>query len=265
MPSIALGRVQVGIEEVSVAAAQKRKKILVAAVCAVVATGAFVAALTLNKVPGAAVAAPPAGGTSQIVIAAVPLSPGSKLTGDQLRVVPYPSTAVTGDNLTSISQAVGKFVGVRLNAGAVVLTSELEASDTSAVARTLKSGDVAISIPFDETKGVGGYVQAEDRIDIICDPGDGKVMTCFRNVRVLRSGSLSQIVVPSPAVVGPVGPAASPTPSGPTPVSGAQVLVVELSHDEAERVSQLLSGGKTGSIVRYALLNPADPPPSPSA
>ncbi|GAC1344900.1 MAG: hypothetical protein NVSMB29_18830 [Candidatus Dormibacteria bacterium] len=248
------------------AAAQKRKKILVAAVCAVVATGAFVAALTLNKAPRAAVAAPPSGPTSQILIAVVPLSPGTKLTSEEVRLVPYPANAVTGDNVTNLRQAVGKFISVRLNPGAVILSSELEASDTSAVARTLKPGDVAISIPFDEVKGVGGYVQAEDRIDIICDPGDAKVMTCFHNVRVLRSGSLSQVAAPPPAGGPPIAaPAAPTTQAGPTPVSGALVLVVELSHPDAERVSQLLAGGKGGSIVRYALLNPADISPSPSA
>ena len=249
----------------SVAAAQKRKKVLIAAVGAVVATGAFVAALTLNRTPIVAVPAV-TGGTAQVLVAAVPLTPGSKLTSEEVRLVPYPASAVTSDNLTSIKQAVGKYVSVRLNPGSVVLGSQLEASDASAIARTLQPGDVAISIPFDEVKGVGGYVQAEDRIDIICDPGDGHVTTCFHNVRVLRSGSLSQVQTPAPVATVPVVPAAGPTPvAGPAPVAGALVLVVELSHADAERVSGLLLGGKSGSIVRYALLNPADSSPSPSA
>ncbi|MFN2452358.1 MAG: Flp pilus assembly protein CpaB [Candidatus Dormibacteria bacterium] len=252
------------------AAAQKRKKVLVAAVCAVVATGAFVTALTLNKGPATAVAAPASGGTAQILVSLVPLSPGARVTAAEVRLVPYPASAVTADNVTNLKDAVGKFVSVRLIAGAVILGSELEASDTSAVARTLRPGDVAISIPFDEVKGVGGYVQAEDRIDIICQPGENQpVMTCFHNVRVLRSGSLSQVQTPpAAAAVGapviPVGGATTPA-AGPAPVSGALVIVVELSHADAERVSELLIGGKTGSIVRYALLNPADATPSPTA
>lgn len=252
----------------SVAAVQKRKKVLIAAGCGVVATGAFVAALTLSKAPGAAVAPPLAAGSTQILITVVPLSPGARLTSEEVRLAPYPVSAVTPDNVTSLRQAVGKFVSVRLNAGSVILTSELEASETSALARTLKPGDVAISIPFDEVKGVGGYIQAEDRIDIICDPGDGHVMTCFHSIRVLRSGTVSQEQNPASPAAGPplASGAAGPTPEvGPTPVSGALVLVVELSHVDAERVSELLLGGKAGSIVRYALLNPADASPSPSA
>lgn len=258
-----------GSQEVSVAVAQKRRKMAIAALCAVLATGAFVGALTLNKAPVGLSAAPVAPGGAKVLVAAVPLSPGAKVTSDEVRLVAYPLSAVTPDNLTSVKQAVGKFVSVRLNPGAVVLSSELEVSDASAVARSLKAGDVAISIPFDEVKGVGGFVQAEDRIDIICDPGNGRVLTCFHNVRVLRSGSLSQVQTPAaPAAAAPPPlPGAAPTPTPdmrPAPVAGALVLVVELSHADAELVSGLLLG-KSGSIVRYALLNPVDASPSPSA
>lgn len=198
--------------------AQKRRRGLIAVVAALIAAGAFVFALTLHDsgtgapASGTGAQATPAP-TVPVVVALSEIKPGDVLTSTNLGVQPRPvSTLPTAakdaapvyyQDIVSLT-ATPHYASIGLASGTVLQTS-MTATSTAAAKPVvagvidLKAGDVALSIPYDVSKGAGGYIQTEDRIDIIInDAGvDPKLTTstiryAFQDVRVIHAGSKAE-------------------------------------------------------------------------
>jgi pilus assembly protein CpaB len=163
----------------------------------------FLGALLLNLALGRT----PAGGgggparSIQVVVAAKEIPAATQLTKDMLQAMKFSPDQIPTGTYAAVESVVGKFTAIPLHTNQVVSDNELVASASGVQTPKqpyldIPSGQVAMQIPTGELVGVGGFVQPEDRIDIIAtqpkDPSIGVpneiTKTTFKNLRVLRVG-----------------------------------------------------------------------------
>ncbi len=197
--------------------------------------------------------------TTNVVVAKTTIAAGTAITSDLVTTAALPQGSFPADTFTDTSQAVGKIAPVTLSSN-IPLTASLFASATSGTAGTgvvshldITKGYVALAIPAAgltptagltaEMVSVGYYIQPEDHIDILIDPGipnQPAVRYAFQDVRVLRVGA-----APASAAAG-----SSTTTSG-----AVSSYVIELPRNQAELLTALTTGRAPGSmtVLKYVL------------
>lgn len=194
--------------------------------------------------------------TTTIVVAKTTIAAGTAITADMLTTAALPTTAVPADPFTDPAQVAGKTAPVTLSANEP-LTRSLFTSATTVVGPggttvvvahlDITKGDVAMAIPVAGTTSTsaatgisadltadGFYIQPEDHIDILIDPGiPGKpgVRYAFQDVRVLRVGDYSA-----------AGAAGVPA-----------VYIVELPRNQAEMLTAMTTGRGGQLLLKYVL------------
>lgn len=231
-------------------AAQKRKRLIVSAVAAVVAVGAV--ALVLTQSGGLKPASPPIAtpgvvtgtGTTKLVVAAADISQGSPILPGLVTVADVPQVAVPPDGTaySDPKQVTSQYAAVKIPRGTILQSTFLISQPSSDARRTdppldIKPGDVAMSIPFDEAKGAGGYVHPSDHLDILVIDSSGNVHYGLQDVLVLKVGGFSQQSAS--------GAAASTTP--------ATLIVVELPREKAAVLAYLINLNGGQQVLRYVL------------
>ncbi len=190
--------------------------------------------------------------TANVVVAKSSIAAGTSITPDLLTLAPLAQGTFPQDSFTDPAQAAGKIAPVTLSAN-IPLTASLFASATTGTPGTgvvthldITKGYVALAIPagvngnstlVGELMSVGYYIQPEDHIDILVDPGNKPgVRYSFQDVRVLRAG----------ASTGAAAAAAS---------AAVNSYVIELPRNQAEILTALITtrspGGET--ILKYVL------------
>jgi Flp pilus assembly protein CpaB len=166
---------------------------------------------------------------------------------EDMAVTDYPSAALPGTGLYYPDPAAllssTWYSTVKLPRGQLVLTTQL----TQVLAPEklppvqLTDGNVAMSVPYDESKDAAGFIQQDDFIDILVDDPVSKVVHyAFQGVHVLRVGDrASQPTGASPAAVAASDPA---------------VLLVELPREQAAALAFAIDQNFT---IRY-LIRPHD-------
>ena len=219
--------------------AQRRRRVLVAIVAALIAAGAFYLALQYASKPApgpANGAATPPLQSVQVVVAGSAIAAGSQLTAQNLGV-----EAVAKANLpagtpppyyTSTSALIQSktYAAIAIPAGTVLVSSMVTANQAAAQAPvpgatfSLQSGQVALALPYSlsagravDGQGTGGYIQAGDQVDILAEidpvPNPNNVLGSLyweaENVPVLAVGqkggaaaSASMIMVELPRQLG---------------------------------------------------------------
>ncbi len=133
------------------------------------------------------------GGRSvQVVVAAKEIPAATQLTKDMLATTKFSTDQVPPGAYPAVDAAVGKFTAITIHQNQV-LSDNLVVQSADKVATPkqpyldIPKGQVAIQIPTGELVGVGGYVQPEDRIDIIVTQ-EKITKATFTNLRILRVG-----------------------------------------------------------------------------
>lgn len=189
-----------------------------------------------------------AGENVDVVVAKTDLPQATVLTPAQLTLVPYPAANVPPDSYHSPSNLNGRVLSISVSRNTPIGASMLAAAQSAPTSvagavplagLSISPGNVAFAIPVTgaasgELQSVGYYIQPEDHIDILIDPGSGSVRYGFQDVRVLKVGTASQ------------GTSAA-APAAPT------VYIVELPRNQAEQMTLLLGGKTPASIVKYVL------------
>ncbi|MDQ6856264.1 MAG: SAF domain-containing protein [Candidatus Dormibacteraeota bacterium] len=191
--------------------------------------------------------------TANVVVAKSSIAAGTSITPDLLTTAPLAQGSFPADTFTDPGQAVGKIAPVTLSAN-IPLTASLFASATTGTPGTgvvshldITKGYVALAIPAGVTQNgiaglvaeqmsVGFYIQPEDHIDILVDPGVPNkpgVRYAFQDVRVLRAGASS---------AAPAGTAAATVNS----------YIIELPRNQAEIMTALITG-RTGTPNQITL------------
>ena len=178
--------------------------------------------------------------TSQVVVATSDLAAGDQLSTVNVGLTAYPSTALPANPhlyYTDVSKLLSppQYVSSKLPRGTLILSSLLVAQADAGPTVTQppidirKAGDVAISIPYGESSGAGGYVQPDDHIDLLVDDSTGTVHYAFQDVRVIKVG----------------GRAEQGTSSG-----TANLLLIELPREQAAALAYLEDRGYS---IRYVI------------
>ncbi|MDQ2961034.1 MAG: SAF domain-containing protein [Candidatus Dormibacteraeota bacterium] len=230
---------------------QNRVFLLVGVVLAVAAAAAVLWVISHNNTSNVA--------STNVVVAKSTISAGTTITADLLTLAPLPNTALPADPFSDPSQVVGKTAPVTISAN-VPLTQSLFTSATTAVGPggttvvvshlNITKGYVAMAIPAAgatstsaASVGVtadltsdGYYIQPDDHIDILIDPGipnEPGVRFAFQDVRVLRVGVYS---------AGTAAAAGAPS-----------VYIVELPRNQAEMLTAMTTGRGTQLVLKYVL------------
>jgi Flp pilus assembly protein CpaB len=193
--------------------------------------------------------------TANVVVAKSSIAAGTAITPDLLTTAPLAQGSFPADTFTDPGQAVGKIAPVTLSAN-IPLTASLFASATTGTPGTgvvshldITKGYVALAIPAGGTQSgisgvaaeqmsVGFYIQPEDHIDILIDPGIPNrpgVRYAFQDVRVLRAGA-----------------AAAGATTGAAAAAAVSSYVIELPRNQAEIMTALLTG-RTANQNQIAL------------
>jgi Flp pilus assembly protein CpaB len=184
------------------------------------------------------------------------IAAGTSITSDLLSTTALPQGSFPADTFTDPNQAVGKIAPVTLSAN-IPLTASLFSSASSGTGAAgvvthldITKGYVAMAIPAGaasspglvaEQMSVGYYIQPEDHIDILIDPGipnQTAVRYAFQDVRVLR--------------VGAAGASGSATAATTVAVNS---YIIELPRNQAELLTALLTNRAPGTmtVLKYLL------------
>lgn len=173
-----------------------------------VLAGAFVAAIVVaflvshmlgGGTPPVKAALPPRIATSQVLVAAENLQPGTQLTAASVRWQQWPKSNVdasfiTQDATPDLGKAVeGAVVRAPLVAGEPLSSTKIvqHAEGAGFMAAVVSPGMRAISIPITTESGAGGFILPNDRVDVIASqqiseqPRRFRAHTVLENVRVL--------------------------------------------------------------------------------
>jgi pilus assembly protein CpaB len=133
--------------------------------------------------------------TTQIVVAALPVSVGAKLTELDLRLAPWPKAVRIEGSFEKISDVVGRGAVVSMVPNEPVLTTKLAASGSGAgLMAAIPDGMRAVSVKVNDVIGVAGFVVPGSRVDLILSGSAGDsgavelAKVILENVQVLAAG-----------------------------------------------------------------------------
>jgi pilus assembly protein CpaB len=177
---------------------------------------------------------------SEVVVPLVAIPAHVKVTEDMLEIKEIPSEAVHTDTYTAISDVVGGTTTTELIAGEQVLTERIVATDEEAelsyrIPETMR----AITVATSEVDGVGGYVMAGDKLDILVSymPSEGAQVayTQLQNVEVLERG-----------------------PNADTADSSASGVPTSLTLLVTPAQAEVIAFGSLNGTIYFTLRNPVD-------
>lgn len=110
-----------------------------------------------------------------VLVAFQPVEPYQPIPADAIGVREWPQDAVPPDAITDTSLIADKLPATRIYPGQIILQPMLidkQLEETrlglgSDPAYIIPEGQVAVSIPIDDVRGVGGTIRDGDRVDII--------------------------------------------------------------------------------------------------
>lgn len=255
--------------------AQRRRRVLVAVVAALIAAGAFYLAIEYtNKTAAPATGATttrtaPALTTATVVVASSDIPVGTLLTASNLKTKPVATdalsllTAAGGADYPTIAPltASKEYAASAIVAGLPILSSEVTATPAAAAAAVaglpavLPTGYVAFALPYSPAAssgtgmGTGGFIQTGDRIDILVN-GGGTTTWAYENVLVLAIGQSNGAPVASSSA----SPAAS---SSAAAAAAPDLVMVELSRQDAAAMAAVEDDTWT---IQYLIVSSSDYP-----
>jgi Flp pilus assembly protein CpaB len=183
-------------------------------------------------------------GTSQgtrnidVVVASVDIPAGQQITDQIVRIETFAPEQVPAGSYSKIKDATGQYAAVALTKNSAITSGVVVASLSKLPAvkkpyLDIPAGQVALSIPAGgELQQIGGYIQPDDRVDILWAPGGDKWQVSFQNLKISH--------------VGGVGAAQTQGLSS--------SFIVYMSVDDAEALTLLFGSG----TFKYVLRSQAD-------
>lgn len=217
----------------------------------VVAAIAAIGALLLIRGMGARNAAPEETASAtgqQVLIAARDIQQGAALTPSDLAVASFPEQSISQSFITLSAQpsAQTEYVGAIarrtfVQGEPITANSVIQPDGHGAMSAQLEPGHRAVSIEISNTSAAGGYIQPNDRVDVIMsrtvsegNQQGGQSEIVLQDVRVLAMGENTQ-------------PAAG---SDPPAQLNANLAVLELTPQEARALTMADQMGDISLALR---------------
>ena len=159
---------------------------------------AFGGALLVGRTSGGTTAIGTGNRNVPAVIALKDIPASTQITADMVTVQNFSSDQAPPYAFRAKDLVVGKYAGIAIHANQAIIDYDLvntagEVQPAKQAFLPIPSGQVAMQIPTGELVGAGGYIQPDDRIDVIVSytPNNAKTpktKTTFTNLHVLRVG-----------------------------------------------------------------------------
>ena len=198
--------------------------------------------LQVKTAPAGAVETETQSSTVPVVVAAVDLNWGTKLSKEMLKTVPFLKESLTVGFVSDPAELEGRVVISPLKEREPVLESRLAPKDVSmgGVSAVIKPGMRAVAVKGDKVIGISGFIQPGNRVDVMVtlkDPSTKNEITkmVLSNVLVLATGTEIE----------------EKRDGQPRPVD---VYTLEVNPEQAEKLSLAAAEGK----LQFALRNLMD-------
>ena len=151
----------------------------------------------LNRKNNAFAAAQP----KRVVVAASPISLGSKIKADQIQTMEWPENLVPHGSFGDVAKTVDRVAISEYIAGEPILESRLAPEgSTAGLSAIIPEGSRAITVRVDEVIGVAGFIAPGTYVDVIAtsvsiggDQDKSNSKTILQNVKVLASGQKTEV------------------------------------------------------------------------
>ncbi|MEO6796902.1 MAG: Flp pilus assembly protein CpaB [Candidatus Dormibacter sp.] len=159
---------------------------------------AFGGALLVGRTSGGTTAI--GGGNKNVpaVVALKDIPASTQITADMVTVQNFTTDQAPPYAFRAKDLVVGKYAGIAIHQNQAIIDYDLvnsagEVQPAKQAFLPIPSGQVAMQIPTGELVGAGGYIQPDDRVDVIVSytPTNAKVSktkTAFTNLHVIRVG-----------------------------------------------------------------------------
>ena len=155
--------------------------------------GALLVGRTSGGTPGAI-----GGGAKNVdvVVATQEIAASTQITAALVTIQKFSSDTVPPFAFRDKNLVIGKYAAIPIHANAAVIDTDI-VSDAGSVVPAKQAflkippGQVAMQIPTGELVGAGGYIQPDDRIDVLVSyTANGKSLTkvTFTNLHIIRVG-----------------------------------------------------------------------------
>jgi pilus assembly protein CpaB len=192
-------------------------------------------------------------GTSSLVVAAVDIEPGTRLTPEMLQVVPWPSAATPSGGTAQAATLVGRVAKMPVTRGEPLIEAKLAPQGTKGgLSAVVADGKRAMTVRVNDVIGVAGFALPGNYVDIIVNTQEehaGQAMNADKRV--------SKIVLEHILVLA-VAQEASRDETKPKVVNA---VTLELTPEQAEALDLARSVGTLSLVLR----NQVDPRPTLTA
>jgi pilus assembly protein CpaB len=209
----------------------------------------FLSNMWLNtQEPRAALITPDQHPENTIVVAAVPLKFGDRITADDIRAIPWTAGAMPVGAFTETSQLLGDKAGERQALTAMAANEPIlgwkvtGAGERATLSAVLATGMKAVSIRVNDVAGVAGFVLPGDRVDVLLTRRNGansSVDVLLQNVKVLAIDQTADDKKENPTV--------------------AKSVTVEVSTLDAQKLTLAAGIGDLSLALRRQGASAADP------
>ena len=164
---------------------------------------AFGGALLVGKTSGGGTSIGGSAKTVDVVVATKDIAASTQITADLVTISKFSEDQTPPFAFHSKDLVIGKYAAIPIHANSAIIDYFI-VSDAGSVQPAkqaflpIPSGMVAMQIPTGELVGVGGYIQPDDRIDIITtaqvfpaghpEKATAETKTTFTNLHVIRVG-----------------------------------------------------------------------------
>jgi pilus assembly protein CpaB len=175
---------------------------------------------------------------SKVVIVAQPIEAGKAITGDKIRTIDWPVSAVPNDATTRTSDVVGRIALVSMIPGEPVLPGKLAPKTASGgLSSIIPEGKRAITVHVNEVIAVAGFALPGSFVDVLVSGKDADHQPFSRTV-------LSRIKVLA---------VAQETAADPAKPKVVNAVTLELTPNESEKLDLARNIGVLSLVLRNEL------------
>src|SRR6185436_1674634 len=105
---------------------------------------------------------------AQVVVAAVDISFGQKITAEAVKTMGWPRDSVPEGAFHNTAEVVGKFANQKLVPGEAILNSRaVGEAGGSSLAALIEPGKRGVTVRVDDVIGVAGFLLPGNRVDVL--------------------------------------------------------------------------------------------------